>query len=349
MREWCADVHVAPFHAFKPQRSKAMLAYASRLPRSVIDTQSAEMARLVARAAEHVRPDLVVASQVGMAPYALMVNGASRILEEVELGLMHHQIDIAPNAVGRWRRRMTWLKFTHYVSSLIRQFDAFTVVSDRELRMMSELGMDVSRGHVVSNGVDVRRYGGDFGAPRPNELVYAGALTFQANYDAVGYFLSDIYPLVKAACHAVTFSVTGKHDGVPMQHLRLDPSVRITGYLDDVRPRIAQSWASMVPLRMGGGTRLKILESLALGTPIVATSKGAEGLDLVHGEDILIADRPRDFADAAIRLIGDAPLRARLSERGRRAVAAKYDWASLGRVFCDLAEMQANRKPARLA
>jgi len=113
--------------------------------------------------------------------------------------------------------------------------------------------------------------------------------------------------------------------------------VVFTGYVDDVRPVVARSWVGIVPLLTGGGTRLKILESLALGTPVVSTSKGAEGLDLVPGRDILIADEPADFADAVLRVLRDASLRETLSGNGRRAVA-RYDWQAIGPEFCDFVE-----------
>jgi glycosyltransferase involved in cell wall biosynthesis len=99
-----------------------------------------------------------------------------------------------------------------------------------------------------------------------------------------------------------------------------------TGWLEDVRPVIARSWVSVVPLRKGGGTRLKILESLSIGTPVVSTSKGAEGLDLIPGKEILIADDPEDFAEQVLQLLSNPELREELSQNGRRAVEERYDW-----------------------
>jgi glycosyltransferase involved in cell wall biosynthesis len=125
---------------------------------------------------------------------------------------------------------------------------------------------------------------------------------------------------------------------VPVERLPDNDGVVFTGYLDDIRPRVARSWGSIVPLRVGGGTRLKILEALALGTPVVATSKGAEGLDLAPGQDILIADKPADFAAAVLRLLQEAQLRKTLSHNGLRVVKAKYDWQIIGQQFNDFIE-----------
>ena len=125
-------------------------------------------------------------------------------------------------------------------------------------------------------------------------------------------------------------AITGKADGVQLDTTFSGDGVSLTGYLNDVRPTIASSWVSVVPLRVGSGTRLKILESLALGTPVVATSKGAEGLALRPDRDLLIADEPAEFASAVLRLLRDPALRESLSQNGREAVKAKYDWRIIG-------------------
>jgi glycosyltransferase involved in cell wall biosynthesis len=179
---------------------------------------------------------------------------------------------------------------------------------------------------VVPNGVDLDRYKGRFGTPEPGTLVFPGALTYGANFDAMEFFLSDIFPLVKAQRPDVSLRITGGYDGVPVERLPLGYGVELTGYLDDIRPAVAQSWVCVVPLRVGGGTRLKILEAMALGTPVISMSKGAEGLDVTHEENILIADDPDDFAQAVIRLLGDEDLRAGLSANGRRLVKKCYSW-----------------------
>jgi glycosyltransferase involved in cell wall biosynthesis len=119
-------------------------------------------------------------------------------------------------------------------------------------------------------------------------------------------------------------------DGVPVDRLPANDGLVLTGYLDDVRPTVARSWACVVPLRVGGGTRLKVLEAMALGTPVVSTSKGAEGLEVTSGEDILIADEPADFADATLRLLDDPALRAELAANGRRLVRGRYGWDQIG-------------------
>jgi glycosyltransferase involved in cell wall biosynthesis len=140
------------------------------------------------------------------------------------------------------------------------------------------------------------------------------------------FFLNDIFPQVKASRPEATLRITGRSDGVPLDRLPLGNGAELTGYLDDIRPAIAQSWMCVVPLQIGGGTRLKILEAMALGTPVLSTSKGAEGLDVTPGEDILIADGATEFADAVTRLLSNPALRARLAAGGQRLVEERYSW-----------------------
>jgi glycosyltransferase involved in cell wall biosynthesis len=167
-------------------------------------------------------------------------------------------------------------------------------------------------------------------------LVYNGSLTYSANYDAMVHFLSEIYPLIREEEPGVSLTITGSLDGVDLGGLNLDGSVRLSGYVADVRPLVAGASVCVVPVRQGGGTRLKILEAMALGTPVVATPKGAEGLQVKPGQDVLLGRDPEEFAAQIVRLLRDPTLRENLSGHARRTVERRYDWTVLGRRFVDL-------------
>jgi glycosyltransferase involved in cell wall biosynthesis len=152
------------------------------------------------------------------------------------------------------------------------------------------------------------------------------------------YFLAEIYPLIKQQIPDVILTITGSTKGVDLDGLRLDESVHLTGYVDDVRQPVARSAVCVVPIQQGGGTRLKILEAMALGTPVVATSKGAEGLDMIDGEHLLIADAPDAFAEAVVNVLRDTELRRRLATHARALVEARYDWGPIGQQFVELVE-----------
>lgn len=340
MRVACRRVETVTYRPFQPTRAKALAAFLSPLPRSVIDTHSPELQMLVERMAAEREYEVVIASEIDMAPYALYVN-APKILEELQITELYEQFALESQPLKKLRRGLMWWKTARYVQRLLRTFNACTVVSAPE-RDRVQVAAKLTGIHVIPNGVDVNHYAGDYDAPQPDRLVYSGALTYDANFDAVDFFARDILPIVQAQRPNVKLFVTGKADGTLIERLPRNDGLVFTGYVADIRPTVAQSWASIVPLRVGGGTRVKILEALALGTPVIATSKGAEGLNLVTGRDILIADTPHDFAAAVLRVLNDAELRATLSRNGRAAVKP-YDWQTVGQSFCELVEKVAGQ------
>jgi glycosyltransferase involved in cell wall biosynthesis len=198
----------------------------------------------------------------------------------------------------------------------------------------------------VPNGIDMQSLQGEWGPFEAGSLIYTGALTFKINQEAVWHFANEILPLIVQAMPNAMLRVTGKIAGVPEKWIPRHPALHYTGYLDDVRPAIARSWASVVPLRTGSGTRIKIVESMAIGTPVVSTAKGAEGLDLRAGRDLLIADSPADFADATVGLLSNASLRQSLVEQGRQTARARFDWDLLGEKLNRFVEEIAHAQPA---
>jgi sugar transferase (PEP-CTERM/EpsH1 system associated) len=334
----CCSVQTAPWREFAPRRARALIGFLSPLPRSVVDTYSPEMQSLVGASVQRGRPDVIVASQAGMARYATAVAGIRRIFDEVELGAIHDAWANAPTRFSRWRRGLTWAKVRRYAGRTARAFDACTVVSERERALLREAAPDYGAVHVVPNGVDLDALRPGLAEPQPNTLVYNGALTYSANYDAMRHFLEAILPLIRLQSPEVTLRITGSTQGVDVAALPVSDGVMLTGYLPDIRPAVAGAWACVVPLRAGGGTRVKILEAMAVGTPVIATTKGAEGLDVRPGEDILVADDPADFAAQTVRLLRDSDLRRRLSRSGRALVEARYGWNAIGQQFAQIVE-----------
>jgi glycosyltransferase involved in cell wall biosynthesis len=330
MQRYCSTVRSVPLVPFRSGSFRSILGLFSSCPRYFVGTYSQQMRRLVEQAGEAQDFSVVIASQIDTALYALRLKGLPRVFEEVELTTLQEKYTGQPRIDRRLRYGLMWWKTKRFTAHLLRQFDGCTVVSQWERANMLNITPDYRHMMVVPNGVDLDRYKGNFGAPEPSTLVFPGALTYSANFDAMEFFLHKIFPLVKTARPGIILRITGKTDDVPVDRLPLDEGVILTGYLDDVRPTVARSQVCVTPLLSGGGTRIKILEAMALGTPVVSTRKGAEGLDVTSGEDILIADRPNEFADAILRLLGDETLRARLVANGRKLVQERYGWDRIG-------------------
>lgn len=347
---WGVRAEVVRSDPFRRDPVKARLAYLSPLPRDVVAGHSPEMERLVREALGRGPYDLVIASVIGVAPYVLGARGVPRVLEEHNYmtAWMEEQYRAQRSAPRRLARWVTWHKCRRYERRLFPQFDAVTMVSERDRRAVeATVPAMAGRVAVIPNGVDAARNRPGLAVPQPGTLVFNGAPAYYANADAMRWFCGEVLPAVRALRPGVRLQITGPHDGIDLGGIAGEEGVSLSGYLEDVRPAVAGSWACVVPLRQGGGTRLKILEALALGTPVVATAKGAEGLDVTHEHDILIADGPAEFARQTARLLGDPALRARLAANGRALVEAKYGWDRIGAAFCGVVEGAWARSPKR--
>jgi glycosyltransferase involved in cell wall biosynthesis len=293
------------------------------------------------------RPELLIASQMDTAIYGGHRWNIPGIFDEVELGLVSQNWSTYNSSFTKLRKRLNWTKEKAYTRRLIKQYDACTVVSDRERELLTEVVNGNVPVHVVPNGVDLNYHRIGISLPQPNSLIYHGALTFSANFDAMSYFLQDILPIIRVKAPEVTLTITGTIQGVDLSRLPLDDHIIFSGFLQDIRPAVAGAWACVVPLRLGGGTRLKILAAMALGTPVIATLKAAEGICITPGKNILLADSPEEFSAQTVRLLNDNQLRDELSKNGRELVEKNYGWDVIGNSFDRLIDIVMNKRESK--
>jgi glycosyltransferase involved in cell wall biosynthesis len=332
MRQFCSRAENIPYRTFRPRSLKAIGAILSPKPRSVVDTHSQEFKFAAAEECDRFHPDVVIASQIDMAIYARSLPVAKRIFEEVEIGLLQDRTTKKQTAFQALRRRLMLGKYIAYLQQTMSSYSICTVVSEIERQRLIQTARSKTPIVVVPNGVELASPNRYDAALKMDTIIYAGALTYHANYSAVEYFLRDIFPIIKQRRPAAKFFVTGKHDGIDLNRLPKHDGVVFTGYVDDIRSKVASSWVSVVPLVEGGGTRLKVLESMALGTPVVSTSKGVEGFEIVSERDGIIADSAMAFAEGVIRVLESPTLRRSLSENGIRFAQA-FDWKEIGAAF----------------
>lgn len=292
--------------------------------------------------------DAVVAVQMPVAQYAQRVPAKCRVID-VDTAMTFQMLGRYQRQNRRLMRASNWIslqKARRYESKMLHHFQTATVVWQPEADLLQQMVKSSDcRVVVVPNGVDTAHNCYGFREHHPYTLVYNGSLTYSANYDAMRWFLAEVYPLVKAEQPNVRLTITGSTKGVDIGGLALDDSVCLTGFVDDVRIPVAEAALCVAPIRQGSGTRLKILEAMALGTPVVSTTKGSEGLDFVDGEHCLLADGPAQFARAVLTLLADAECRTRLASKARRLVEEGYDWSRIGERFATLIEDAAFDRP----
>jgi polysaccharide biosynthesis protein PslH len=201
-----------------------------------------------------------------------------------------------------------------------------TSVRDRRL-FERELGL--RRVAVVPNGVDLAEFAPSIQAPVPETILFSGLMSYFPNQQAVRWFLRDVFPRVLRRRPGVRLVVAGADPPGWLTALA-GPNLEVTGRVPDIRPFVARAAVVVAPLMIGGGTRVKILEALAMARPMVSTSLGAEGLDLAHGTSALMADDPAGFSDAILAVLGDPRLADRLGSCGRRHVIERFDWNRIG-------------------
>lgn len=234
--------------------------------------------------------------------------------------------------VGALYSFIQWNKLSRYEAMVCRLADRVVAVSEADKRALQRLVPELEV-TVVPNGVDTDFYNDqsrighwdlDIGIW---SLVFTGKMDFRPNVDAVLWFCQEVLPLVRGKMPDVHLYIVGQSPHRRVLRLADDPAVTVTGYVDDVRPYIAGACVYVVPLRIGGGTRLKVLEAMSMGKPIVSTSLGCEGFEgLVPGRELSLADTPEEFAQRVIELLSDVSRRERLGRAARRFVEEQYDW-----------------------
>jgi sugar transferase (PEP-CTERM/EpsH1 system associated) len=218
-----------------------------------------------------------------------------------------------------------WRRLRRYEAQVCRRADRVIAVSDADALVLQELspGLDVT---VVPNGVDARAYTPTSLHSHTPTLVFTGTMDFRPNVDAALWFAQKVLPLIRAESPDVHFYVVGQRPHRRLDALRDDPAITLTGWVEDARPYIAQAAVYVAPLRIGGGTRLKLLEAMATGKPVVATRLGAEGYPVTDGRELLLADTPSAFAAAVLTLLRDPQRQVELGQAGRAFVERQYDW-----------------------
>lgn len=274
-----------------------------------------------------------------MAPYlrAVRSDRAVKVLSTHNIESIRFERELRQGPLDRRRALLLadqWLAGQWEVRA-IRAFHGVTTVSEGERSWVRERAPRTSV-ELVPNGVDTRYFA--FSPPCPSSVItFVGSMDYPPNIDAVLWLGESIFPEIRRRVPHLRFRVVGSRVDPRVRALAGQPGIEITGQVDDIRPYLAESLALVVPLRSGGGTRLKILQGMAMGRPVISTTVGAEGIELEAGKHCLLAETRDEWVNEVVRLHADHQLAGRLAKAGRELVERKYDWAvclsSLNRLY----------------
>jgi sugar transferase (PEP-CTERM/EpsH1 system associated) len=258
----------------------------------------------------------------------------------------HHQVENNPfrktYLYGQWR------KMRRFERETCRRFDCVIAVSEDDRRQI-EQDYSVKRVFDIPTGVDT-----DFFRPRneetePDALVFTGSMDWLPNEDAIRYFSDHVFPIIKQQVPKVTLTVVGRNPNQSLQELgNKDPSIVITGRVDDVRPYIERASVFIVPVRIGGGTRLKIYEAMAMEKPVVSTTVGAEGLPVKHGLELLVADTAEAFAESVVRLLRNRDFAGQIGQKAAKTVREHFSWRNVAEEFSRICETAVRERRSKV-
>jgi polysaccharide biosynthesis protein PslH len=254
----------------------------------------------------------------------------------VETALWRRLAATEPNPVKRVAYKIEARKMADYERGALRKFRHVIAVSefDKQQMLVMNPSGEIS---VVPTGVDTEKHTvAPPAAADPPRVVFIGSMDWEPNIDAVVYFCQEILPRIREQCPSAVFQIVGRNPHSSVKQLASD-SVEVTGTVPSVNDYLRNATVVVVPLRIGGGTRLKIFEAMATGRAVVSTSIGAEGLPVQTGRDLILADNPEEFADAVVHLLSDAAQRRRY-EVAAAQLAAQYDWSNIAQQFAEVLE-----------
>lgn len=253
----------------------------------------------------------------------------------VEAEIWRRHAETASSAVRHLLYGIQHRRMLAFERDALARFDGVLAVSDADRETFARLYPGAARRpiHVVPTGVDTAFFapadmtGAGASPAHSRQLVFTGSMDWLPNEDAMLFFVRDILPAIRAEEPDVTLSIVGRAPTPAVERLASEPGVTVTGRVADVRPFIADAAVYIVPLRIGGGTRLKIFEAMSMAKAVVSTTVGAEGLPVVPGEHLLVGDEPRTFARHVVRLLRDLDKRRAIEREARALVLARYDWS----------------------
>lgn len=340
LKQYCRAVHTVAMQRGAAKDAWYMVrSLLTGQPFVMIRDDRMAMRRLVDRLATEKHFEVAHADQLNMAQYAVRVPGAFKLFDAHNaLWLLYKRLwETMRPGLRKLLLGRDWHLLKEYEGRVCRQFDAVLAVSQEDKTALGEAAGQELDIHVIPIAVDTDEVTVIERKPGPSHILHIGTMYWPPNIDGVLWFVREVYPLIRQQRPDVCFDIVGARP--PQEIVALDgdsTGINVTGYVADPTPYLQRAALMVVPLRAGGGMRVKILNALAQGIPIVSTTLGYEGIEVTPGQGILVGDTPEAFASEVLRVLDDPDLGRQLAANGRRLVEEKYDYRNACRPLDDV-------------
>lgn len=318
-------------------------------PVTMLNDFSPELEEAVLKELNTVKYDLAICDFMQSTLNFRHANNIPRILfqHNVETTISQRHMQRSKDPISKLFWWLQFRKMFHHEKKQSSLFDTVIAVSDADKQRMEEW-YKLNNVRTIPTGVDTDFYSMNGKTKEEKQIVFVGAMDWLPNNDAMYYFLEKIFPIIQKEEPDVNFVIVGRNPSPQLERFAKSYSnVIVTGWVEDTRPYISDSAVFLVPIRIGGGTRMKIYEGMAMGKAIVSTTVGAEGLPLKHSEHVFLADDERGFADQVVNLLRDEQLRKQIGEQARRYVYENFRWEKVADVFAEICLETINKRSVK--
>ncbi len=316
----------------------------SKYPVSVLNDYSSKLRMALEKELKNKTYDIAVCDFVQSALLFRNIKNIPTLLfqHNVESMIAQRHVDQNRNPIAKLFWWLQWKKMYSFEEQACHNFNTVIAVSDKDGSFFMEK-YHANNTVTIPTGVDLDYYKPiDTEHKKTSQIVFCGSMDWLPNEDAVLFYIQDILPVIKKSFPDMVLTVVGRNPSPNLKKIVSNTEgIELTGWVDDTRPYIKNAGVFIVPIRIGGGTRMKIYEAMAMGKAIVSTTIGAEGLPLEHGTHIILADTPEDIGNAVIQLMKDEDKRNKLGLNARKFVEANFGWQSVADVFSGICKMTA--------
>ena len=348
VKKLCAEFHPVPWKETKKYTFrfylKLLRSVFSRYPFTVINDYSKDLEAALLHLTTSERFDLLICDFLQPSLNFRRLSGTPTLLFEhnVESVIPRRHFETSRNPLAKLFWWLQWRRMERYERETCRKFTGTVTVSETDKKYLEEIS-GIGTVFAIPTGVDTA-----FFAPREepvknNSLVFTGSMDWLPNEDAIGFFAREILGKIKRVIPTVQLTVVGRNPSQSLiKELEAYPEITVTGRVEDVRPFISSHALYIIPLRIGGGTRIKAYEAMAMGKAVVSTSVGIEGLPITDGENVVLADTPDAFAGAVVTLLRETKKRQQIGMNGRNFVVENSGWQRAAKAFANISRKVAH-------